>query len=272
MNQTMRRSRVLARLRAGEIASCFKLNLGDVRAAEIAAMAGFDCIWNCTEHVPNDLSVIHHQVLAAKAFDVDTLCRVRRGSYSDHILPFELDAAGIMVPHVMSLEDAKNIVRMTRFHPVGRRAADGGNADAAYCAVPFADYLEQSNRERFVILQIEDPEPLEELDALADLPGYDILLFGPGDFSHSIGAPGQMDHPEILRARERIAAAANKYGKFAGTVGAPSQKQELIDMGYTFLSLGADVVGLSLYCREMASAFGIETPNTPIVQYGGKDK
>jgi 4-hydroxy-2-oxoheptanedioate aldolase len=266
----MRRSRVLARLRAGEVASCFKLNLADPRAAEIAAMAGFDCVWTGMEHVPNDLSDVQNQILAAKAYGVDTLCRVPRGSYSDYIRPLEMDAAGIMVPHVMSLEDAKNVVRMTRFHPIGRRAADGGNADAAYCAVPFADYLEQSNRERFIILQIEDPEPLDELEAIADLPGYDMLLFGPGDFSHSIGAPGQMDHPEIQAARERIAEVANKYGKFAGTVGAPSQKQSLIDMGYRFLSLGADVVGLSRYCREIAEAFGIESPNTPIAQYGGK--
>lgn len=266
----MRRSRVLAKLRNGEVASCLKINLSDPRVIEIASRAGFDCVWTGMEHVPNDLSVIQQQILAAKTYDVDTLCRVPRGSYSDYIRPLEMDAAGIMVPHVMSLEDAKNVVRMTRFHPVGRRAADGGNADAAYCAIPFTDYLEQSNRERFVILQIEDPEPLNELEAIAELPGYDMLLFGPGDFSHSIGAPGQLDHPRITQARERIAEVANKYGKIAGTVGAPSQKQELVNMGYTFLSLGADVVGLGRYCREIAEAFGIETSNTPIVQYGGK--
>jgi 4-hydroxy-2-oxoheptanedioate aldolase len=268
----MRPSRVLAKLRAGGVASCFKLNLADVRATEIAAMAGFDCLWTGMEHIGNDLAVIQHQVLAAKAYGTDMLCRVARGSYSDYIRPLELDASGIMVPHVMGLEDARNVVRMTRFHPIGRRAADGGNADAGYCAIPFVEYMQQANRERFVVLQIEDPEPLEELDAIADLPGYDILLFGPGDFSHSIGAPGQMEHPEITRARERIAAACHKYGKFAGTVGAPSQRQSLIDMGYTFLSLGADVVGLSGYCREIADAFGIRTGNTAVAPYGGKDQ
>ena len=271
MPRQMRPSRVLARLRAGKLARSFKLNLADPRAAEIAAMAGFDCLWASMEHVPNDLETVQNQILAAKAYGVDTLVRVPRGSYSDYIRPLEMDAAGIMVPHVMGLEDAKKVVEMTRFHPVGRRAADGGNADAAYCQVPFADYLEQANRERFVILQIEDPEPLEELEAIADLPGYDMLLFGPGDFSHSIGAPGQMDHPKIKEARERIPKVAHKYGKFAGTVATPSTKQSLIDMGYQFLNMGADVLALGLYCREMAEAFGIETPNTPIAQYGGEE-
>lgn len=254
---TMRPSRVLKKLRNGGVASCFKINLADARSAEIAAMAGFDCLWTGMEHIPNDFSGIQSQILAAKVHDVDTLCRVPRGCYSDYIRPLEMDAAGIMVPHIMSLEDAKDVVRMTRFHPVGRRAADGGNADAAYCRVPFTDYLEQANRERFVILQIEDPEPMAELEAIADVPGYDILLFGPGDFSVSIGAPGQMDHPDLVRARRQIAKTARKYGKFAGTVGGPAQHDELVDMGYTFLSLGADVVGLGQYCEDIAKAFGI---------------
>ena len=248
-NPKMRPSRVLSKLRAGKMAYSFKTNLADSRAVEIAAMAGFDCIWTCMEHVPNDFSVVEHQINAAKTHDVDTLCRVSRGSYSDYIRPLEMDAAGIMVPHVMSLEDAKNVVRMTRFHPLGRRPMDGGNADGAFCNIPPTEYMEQANRERFIVLQIEDPEPMDELDAIADLPGYDILLFGPGDFSHALGAPGQMDHPEVVAARERIATAARKYGKFAGTVASTANRQSLIDMGYTFLNIGADVVGLSQYCQ-----------------------
>lgn len=272
MTRTMRRSRVLAKLRAGETATCFKINLVDPRATEIAAMAGFDCLWTGMEHIPNDYSVIENQVRTAKAYDVDILCRVPRGGYSDYIRPLEADAAGIMVPHVMGVEDAKNVVRMTRFHPLGRRALDGGNADGAYCTIPFAEYIEQANRERFVVLQIEDAEALAELDAIAELPGYDMLFFGPGDFSQSIGAPGQMEHPELLKARERIAVTARKYGKFAGTPCAPSQRQAFIDMGYTFLSTGADVVALAQYCRDSAAAIGIKTPNRPVSQYGGPEE
>ena len=270
MNFSMRKSRVLRQLRAGEVVNCFKTNLSDVRVSEIAARYGFDCVWTDTEHVPNDWSVIEGQVFATKSYDVDLLCRCARGPYSNYIRPLEMDATGIMVPHVMSLEDAKDIVNMTRFHPVGRRAVDGGNADAGYCAVPFDEYLEQANRERFVILQIEDPEPLEELDAIAELEGYDLILFGAADFSQAIGAPGQMDHPLVVDARKRIAKAANKYGKYAGAVGGAANRQELIDMGYTFISMGADVIGMNQYCREIAQASGIKTSNDPVGQYRSK--
>jgi NAD(P)-dependent dehydrogenase (short-subunit alcohol dehydrogenase family) len=39
-----------------------------------------------------------------KVYDVDAVVRVPRGSYSDLIYPLEMDVAGIMVPHVMSLD------------------------------------------------------------------------------------------------------------------------------------------------------------------------
>lgn len=253
--QQMRASRVLAKLRAGEIVNCFKSNLSDARAVEIAALAGFDCIWLDMEHVGNDLSAIERGIWAAKSQNADVMVRVSRGSYSDHIRPLELDASGIMVPHVMSLEDAKAVVRMTRFHPIGRRPVDGGNADGAYCKIDFKDYLKEANDQRFVVVQIEDPEPLAELDAIAALPGIDMLFFGPGDFSHGIGAPGVWDDPRLVDARRRVAAAAAAHGKFAGTVASAMNLDDLIAMGYQFLCMGADVVGLSQYCAGILSEF-----------------
>ncbi len=252
----MRHSRVLNRLRGGETVLSVKTNLADARASEIAARCGFDCVWTDVEHVPNDWTTIEQQVWATKAYDVDLLVRVARGSYSDYVRPLELDAAGIMVPHLMSAEDAHQVVRMTRFHPIGRRPVDGGNADGAYCGIDFNEYLRQANEQRFIILQIEDPEPLEELDEIAAVEGYDMLLFGPGDFSHGIGKPGRWDAPEIADARRRVAEAAIAHGKFAGTVGGPDNLAELVEMGYRFVNVGADVVALMAYCKDVLKRCG----------------
>jgi 4-hydroxy-2-oxoheptanedioate aldolase len=251
----MKASRVLDKLRAGGVASCVKINLADSSVVEIAGMCGFDCVWLDNEHVPSEYSAIGRQILAGKAQGVDVMVRVSRGSYSDHIKPLELDASGIMVPHIMSLADARNVVRMTRFHPVGRRPVDGGNADGAYCMLDFNEYLKQANERRFTIFQIEDPEPMEELEEIASLDGYDMLFFGPADFSHGLGAPGQWDHPDLLKAREQIAKVAAKHGKFAGTVGSTGNLDSLINMGYRFISIGADVVGLEQYFSGIAASF-----------------
>ena len=246
----MRCSRVLAKLRAGGVASCIKLNMTDPRAAEIAALSGFDCIWLCTEHVSNTWRDLEEQIRAAKMYDVDTVVRVTRGCYSDMIRPLEIDAAGIMVPHIMSAEEAEQVVRQTRFHPLGRRALDGGNADAGYTQVPCSDYLTQANEQRFVIVQIEDFEAMDELEKIAEVRGIDMLFFGALDFSHSLGIPGQVDNPRIKDTARRIAEVARKHGKFAGAVTSLDNLQVMTDMGYQFLSVGADVVSLTQdFCR-----------------------
>lgn len=248
----MRRSRTLEMLRAGETVFSVKLNSTDPRVTEIAAMMGFPCIWVDMEHTANDYFVTESQIYAAKVYDTDILCRVPRGSYSDYIRPLELDAAGIMVPHIMSVEDAERVVHMTRFHPVGRRPVDGGNADARYCNIEQGEYNRQANDQRFLVFQIEDPEAMEQVDEIAAVPGYDILFFGPGDYSHSIGHSGEFNHPDVIKGFERVAEAARKHGKFAGTVGSMAVAEERIAMGYQFLNVGADVVGLSSYFRSIA--------------------
>ncbi len=267
----MRPSRVLAKMRAGGVAICMKLNLADPRVAEIAGLCGFDCIWTDMEHVPNTLHDVENIIRAAKMLDMDTLVRVPRGSYSDLIHPLEMDAAGIMVPHVMSAEDAKKVAWYTRFHPIGRRPMDGGNSDGSYCMIPVDEYIKQANEQRFVIVQIEDPEPLDELEEIAQIEGIDMLLFGAGDFSQGIGAPGQFDHPKINETRIRVAKVARKYGKFAGALGGPGNFKELVDMGYQFLSVGADVIGLWQYNREIMSAISGLSLASPKSTYSGKE-
>jgi 4-hydroxy-2-oxoheptanedioate aldolase len=257
----MRESRVLNKLRAGQVASCFKVNLGDGQASDLASMSGFDCLWVDKEHLAQDWSVLSSHVWASKANDVDIMVRVPRGSYSDYIKPLEMDATGILVPHIMSLEDAKKVVKMTRFHPQGRRAIDGGSADCAYTGLDFQEYLQQANNQRFIVLQIEDPEPLSELDEIAALEGYDMLFFGPGDFSQGIGAPGDWKNPKLIEARKLVAEAANKHGKFAATSGSIEQLDEFIQMGYRFVNVGADVVGLKNYCRGLVNKFQESTLN-----------
>ncbi len=251
----MRKSRVLKKIRSGKTASCFKVNLSDPRAVEIAAMSGFDCIWTDMEHVPNDYPTIENQIRAAKMWDVDTLVRVSKGGYSDYIRPLEMDAAGIMIPHVMSADEVREIVRLTRFHPVGRRPLDGGNADGAFTRIDTETYVHDANTERFVIIQIEDPEPLDELEEIFAVDGYDGVFFGRRDFSHGIGRPGETDHDHILETANRIAELAEKHGKFACSVASPATIAETSETGFRFISVGADVVGLGEYCDAIVTSF-----------------
>ena len=252
------KSKVLEKMRAGKKAISYKVNLGCPRSVEIAAMSGFDAVWICQEHVPTDQFTMEAQILAAKAHGADCIVRVAKGSYSDYIRPLEADASGIMIPHLMSYEEAREIVHTVRFQPLGLRPVDGGNADGLYCKLDFKEYIEFMNRNRLVIVQIEDPEPLSELDKICQLDGIDMIFFGPGDFSHAIGHPAEFNHPEITRVRKLIVETAHKYGKFAGTVSVPSLEQCYAE-GYDFVNGGSDVRAVGVNCDSIMQKYADAT-------------
>lgn len=243
----MRNSRVLKIMREGGVAISTKCNFADPREAEIAAACGFDCIWIDLEHVPASITTVGDFVRAAKIYDCDILTRVSRGSYSDIIRPLEADSTGVMIPHLMSLEDARQVVYYSKFHPIGRRPVDGGNTDAGYVCNDMDAYIKQANEERFVVVQIEDPEPLKDLEEICALPGIDMIFFGPADFTQGIGKPFQFNCKEVTDTRRLVAETARKHGKFAGTVGSIGNFAELIELGYQFVNVGADVVALHEY-------------------------
>jgi 4-hydroxy-2-oxoheptanedioate aldolase len=157
----LRPSRILREIRAGQNSTVIKLNMGDPRIVELAGLAGASAVWLCNEHVPNSWLNLEHQVRAAKLYDMDTIVRVNKGGYSEYVKPFECDATGIMVPHVTSADEARNVVDMVRCRPLGSKALDAGNMDGLFCQVPLAEYAQHCNTEKFVILQIESPEALE---------------------------------------------------------------------------------------------------------------
>ncbi len=252
----LRPSRILRELRAGQNSTVIKLNLIDPRIIELSGLAGAPAVWLCNEHVPNDWLNLEHQIRAAKLYDMDTIVRVSKGSYSEYVKPFECDATGIMVPHITSAAEARNVVDMVRCHPAGRKPLDAGNMDGLFCQVPLVDYATHCNTEKFVILQIESPEALEVIEDIAAVPGYDKLLFGAGDFRHRIGKLGQATHPEVVAARKRVHAAAIKHGKHIAVASLFGQKDQLIEEGARIFTLGADVIELGNAFHRLVKDFG----------------
>lgn len=244
-------SKIVEKLKNDELVTCMKLNITDSIVAEQAAYAGFDCIWLDMEHIPVDYREVQMTLLAAKARGTETIIRIPRGAYSNLIRPLEMDAAAIMVPHIMSKEDAQKVAYYTKFQPIGRRPIDGGNGDGMYCLMELEDYLTYSNEQKLTIIQIEDIEAYEQLEEIAATPGIDMLFFGPADFSHSLGLLLDMGNEKIMEARKRVAEVARRNGKFAGTVGSTENMRELYNMGYRLINLGSDVHAINAYNRQI---------------------
>jgi 4-hydroxy-2-oxoheptanedioate aldolase len=227
------------------------MNTFDPVVMDMIGLFGFDCVWLCREHGGLDWDRLGHLIRTASLNDMDTLVRVSKGSYSDFVRPLELGATGLMVPHCRDEIEARQIVRQTRFHPLGLRPIDGGNSDGRYTLIPVKDYMQQANENTFVIVQIEDVEALDKIDQFAAVEGIDVLFIGPGDLSQSLGAPGQSDHPRIAETIARVAEACRRRGKHWGLPMSLETAPKYVQMGARFLACGADVLGLKEYYGEL---------------------
>ncbi len=248
-----RKSRVVGKWDQGKAAICYRVNFTDPKATEIAAAAGVDCIWVDLEHCANDWGVVNAHILAAKAFDTDVIVRISGGGgYSEYIKPLEMDATGVIVPHVNSLEMARQVVKLTKFHPLGMRPIDGGNRDRMYHLVDFEDYQKWANRERFNIIMIEEPVDEGELEQIMSLEGIDGVLFGTLDYTQAVGMTGQTEHEKIAGMKKHILALAQKYHKhiIGGTT--LEDYEETLQAGYDLIVVGTDVYAHAEHCREIA--------------------
>jgi len=259
---------LLNKVRGGNSCSCLKINLSDPRIIEICGLSGFDAVWLCGEHVCNDWLNLDNQIRAAQLHGMETLVRVAKGSYSDFIKPLEAGAGGIIVPNVRTAAEAASIIEMVRFRPYGYRALDGGSRDGAYATIPTKDYLEYSNENQIVALQIESPEGLENVEAIARVKGFQFLFFGPGDFAHQSGFPGELNHPEHVKARERVEEVAQEHGKYLMSI---NVDVEALPQGPPrCYVIGADVVAFGERCRSLQDAFSINAEKNTMELHGSK--
>ena len=155
----------------------------------------------------------------------------------------EAGAQGIMYPRCDSAEEAAELVRWAKFAPEGERGVDGANGDNPYCSQPMPAYLRAANEHTLLIAQLESPRSLDQAEAIARVPGIDVLMLGPGDLSVLAGIPYQFDHPMIAEAYRRVAAAAKAAGTWWGTVsGTPEHTRMLMDLGARFICHGCDLI------------------------------
>jgi 4-hydroxy-2-oxoheptanedioate aldolase len=239
----MIKSKVLGKLKKKKPVLCTKVNFFEPSIVEMVGLMGFDCLWICNEHQWQNPETLAHMIRAARLTGTDAMVRIAKAGYPSAIKPLEMGAKGIMVPHILSVEEAKFWIRTTKFHPYGRRALDGVNADADWALADVGNYLTFSNKETFLVLQIEDPEILPMIEDIAQLDNFDILFLGPGDLAHSMGLTPGKESKKIWEILENLGKICSKYGKIAGApCGSPENAKKLLDLGYLFIASGADII------------------------------
>lgn len=239
----MRPSRVKAKLRRNEPVLLTTLHLFDPTLYEIASLMGFDGIWMDLEHHGTGLETAMTLMRAARVGGADVMVRPAKGEFMRMGRILEAGAHGIMYPRCQDAAEAREVVKWSKFAPLGRRGFDGGNADMPYCSMPLDTYIKTANEETFLVIQIEEPGAVDHAQEIAEVEGVDVLLLGPADLSILSGIPGQFDHPKLKEAMRKVADAAKKAGKNWGLpTGSLEQTKQVMDMGARFICHGCDLI------------------------------
>ena len=246
------------RLAAGEVSLC--MGLRQARTVDIGPLvgaAGFDCLYVDMEHSPIGFETTSAICITAITYGVTPLVRVPGHLGQDISRALDGGAQGVILPHVNTAEQAREIVSYAKYPPLGHRSVMGAGPHTAYKAMPLAKVNESGNLDNMVVIMLETPEGIANAEAIAAVPGVDMLLIGSNDLCTEMGIPGQLRHPSLLEAYQTVAKACKKHGIALGVGGIRGDTElqtQLIELGARFLIAGSDTTYLAAAASKDASS------------------
>jgi 2-keto-3-deoxy-L-rhamnonate aldolase RhmA len=208
--------------------------------AEAMGHAGFEWGVIDMEHAPLDVMPVLQMLQAVGNTKLVSVVRV---PWNDAVMVKRVLDAGattVLFPFVQDADEARRAVAATRYPPAGLRGMSGMSRAAKFGTVP--NYLKNADAGMGVIVQLETPQALTQLEAIGAVDGVDALFIGPADLSASMGHIGQFTHPEVMQVMADAARRCKAIGKPVGTVGGtPDVVTQYRAMGYDYLAVSSDI-------------------------------
>ncbi|MBS0518316.1 MAG: aldolase [Proteobacteria bacterium] len=241
-----------ARLKKNELAIGIGIRLvRNVDIIKVMKAAGYDWLFIDLEHGSMSIETACAIAVAAQDSGIAPIVRVPYGELTMATRVLDGGALGIVIPHVDTAEEAKEIADKLRYPPRGHRSVGGGQAQFDYAPMPLGEMTAKSDDNTLITVMIETPKAVENAEAIASVPGIDCLLVGSSDLSMEMGIPGDTGNPKVQAAVDKVVAACTKHGKWPGMGGAYTE--ELLKLytgkGMKFLLSGNDLPMLTNAAR-----------------------
>jgi 2-keto-3-deoxy-L-rhamnonate aldolase RhmA len=229
-----------------------------VRGPEVGRImktAGYDFLFIDLEHGAMSVETAFGVCVAALDAGICPLVRVPHDELALGARCLDAGALGLVIPHVDSVEEARAIVQAFRFPPAGHRSIGGAYPQFGFAAAPVTEVVSQLNAATLLVAMIETPRAVEQAEAIAAVPGIDVLLMGTNDLCLEWGIPGQLDSEQVASAIDRVVAACRRHGKWPGLGGVYGRElmQRYIGRGMRFVLAGNDISLLLHAAQDQAN-------------------
>jgi 4-hydroxy-2-oxoheptanedioate aldolase len=241
-------------LKNGELQLGLWSGLSNNVTVEVLANAGFDWLLLDTEHSPNELPMVHSQLQAVAQGKAHPIVRP---PWNDTVVIkryLDVGVQTLLIPFVQDAEEARRAVAATRYPPLGVRGYSAAARASDYGRVK--DYATRCEEELCVLVQVETPHALANIEAIAEVDGVDGIFIGPGDLSAAMGHIGNPKHPEVMAAIEDAIGRIRACGKAAGILsGDEAVARRCIELGCAFVAVGSDIGILARGAEQLAARF-----------------
>ncbi|MEC9367705.1 MAG: aldolase/citrate lyase family protein [Pseudomonadota bacterium] len=232
----MRKNAMKEKFAAGEPAFGLSVMFPSPQLVEMAAGLGFDWVLIDCEHGSIGIESVELMVMAAESARITPIVRPPTNSPLDILNVMDRGAMGVQVPHVNTRDDAVRALEAVKFHPVGKRSMAAGTRAQGYdLSGSMAGFVEMSNRETLVCVQLEDAEAIDNADEILTVEGVDVFFIGPSDLSQSMGHPGNPKAPAVADAIDRTLAKIVKAGRTPGMPAATEAVSGVLAKGVRYI-------------------------------------
>ncbi|WP_217654011.1 HpcH/HpaI aldolase/citrate lyase family protein [Variovorax sp. OV329] len=211
-----------------------------MQTVQVLARSGLDFMIVDMEHGPIDLQAAHGMIAASSGTPLVPLVRVSGKEAWHAKVPLDIGAMGVCFPMTNSRQDAENVVKATRYPPLGERLWGPFYAPLGW-GITMSEYLSRADEEVLAVAVLESIDALESVADIARTPGLDLVFIGPRDLATSMGLRGHPEHPDVQAAIAKFEKAIEGSTVILGGV-ATSAEQGLAmrHRGYRALVVGFD--------------------------------
>ena len=216
----MKPNKMKAKLFAGEPVFGLSIMIPSPQLVEMAGKLGFDWVLIDCEHGTISLETVEILTMAAEASGITAIARPRTKESHEILNVMDRGVMGVQVPHVNTAEDARKVVEAVKYHPLGSRGLAAGTRPAEYgFGGSVENFVNTSNRETLVCVQIEEAEAIKNVDEILAVEQVDVFFIGPSDLSLSMGFPGNPKAAPVAKAIDSTFTKIAAAGKISGTPG-----------------------------------------------------
>ena len=246
------RNELKRRLKAGEQACGLWMSIESPIVTELLSGLGFDYFVFDTEHSPLGIYQAQTLMQAMRPMGTTPIVRVWWNDLVAIKRALDIGAYGIVVPWVNTKEQAEMAVKACRYAPEGLRGCGPRRA-----ALFDPDYLQTADEEILIIAQIETKQAVENIEDILSVEGIDVSYIGPADLSASHGHLGNMSHPEVQEAIDKVFDASEAAGVAKGVhMGSGKTILDRVEKGYNFITVGSDLGSVRAGANEILKMLG----------------